>query len=433
MNQFNTNAFMKKFFTVMLFFVLSLAARAYTDVLIISVDGDSTTVPSSTILIEKTGDDVYQFVMKDFQMDAIMMGDIIADNIPGTTTDGITTLDVTGVPVTISDPLWAQMLPGLTVNIKAKFNDEKLYAVVDIDLTEQLGQMVVATFGTEEGFETVEDTKPQLLNPGFEDWGIDEEMGIMFPAEPRYWHSFSSATGPFVQFVGNHCFKNEDAHSGQYSVRLISTNIMGLAIANGTISTGRMICGSMTPDEPANHSRLDMSLKDVDRNGDPFYQTFSAHPDSVVFWVKYRSNAEGVRAGMGAYITDGTYCQIPLPHDTVYTNKIGIAEITTIEPCSEWTRFSVPFTYPETDLTPRAMFMTFSTCIIPGEGNGREELCVDDVELIYKDEEESDIFEVRTSANDHSNLNVIYDLQGRRHSTLQRGINIVNGKKVVVK
>ena len=68
MNQFNTNAFMKKFFTVMLFFVLSLAARAYTDVLIISVDGDSTTVPSSTILIEKTGEDVYQFVMKDFQM-----------------------------------------------------------------------------------------------------------------------------------------------------------------------------------------------------------------------------------------------------------------------------------------------------------------------------------------------------------------------------
>ena len=238
MNQFNTNAFMKKFFTVMLLFVLSLAARAYTDVLIISVDGDSTTVPSSTILIEKTGDDVYQFVMKDFQMDAIMMGDIIADNIPGTTTDGITTLDVTGVPVTISDPLWAQMLPGLTVNIKAKFNDEKLYAVVDIDLTEQLGQMVVATFGTEEGFETVEDDKPQLLNPGFEDWGVDEEMGIMFPAEPRYWHSFSSATGPFVQFVGNHCFKNQDAHSGQYSVRLISTNIMGLAIGYGCIHYG---------------------------------------------------------------------------------------------------------------------------------------------------------------------------------------------------
>jgi hypothetical protein len=63
---------------------------------------------------------------------------------------------------------------------------------------------------------------------------------------------------------------------------------------------------------------------------------------------------------------------------------VGWAEYPSIAACSEWTRISVPFTYAETNLAPKAIMLTFSTCATPGGGKGDEVLLVDDVELIYK-------------------------------------------------
>ena len=85
---------------------------------------------------------------------------------------------------------------------------------------------------------------------------------------------------------------------------------------------------------------------------------------------------------MSAYITDGTYYQAP--EDKTYNNKIGWAEFPFIGPCSEWTHFVVPFEYANTDKKPKAILLTFSTCVTPGGGDGSEVLLVDDVELIYK-------------------------------------------------
>jgi hypothetical protein len=44
----------------------------------------------------------------------------------------------------------------------------------------------------------------------------------------------------------------------------------------------------------------------------------------------------------------------------------------------------VPFEYANTDKKPKAILLTFSTCVTPGGGDGSEVLLVDDVELIYK-------------------------------------------------
>lgn len=221
----------------------------------------------------------------------------------------------------------------------------------------------------------------QILNGGFEDWGVYANSSSSSAAEPRYWHSFSSASGSWASMAGTHCFKSTDAHSGKYSAKLQATSVLG-QVANGTMTTGRLNAGSMFATSTENHSELDMSKTETDRNGDPYYQVLEARPDSVVFWVKYSTGKAGTCANMSAYITDGTYYQVP--EDKTYNNIVGKAENPNIEACSEWTRISVPFTYTDNGLEPKAIMLTFSTCAEPGGGKGDEVLLVDDVELIYK-------------------------------------------------
>lgn len=225
------------------------------------------------------------------------------------------------------------------------------------------------------------DNQPNILNGGFEDWGVDADVVASKAVEPRYWHSFTSAYGTFKAFAGDHCFKSEDAHSGSYSAMIKASSVWGV-VANGTLTTGRLKAGAMIADDPNNHSELDMSSTEKDRNKDPFYQVLEARPDSIAFWVKYSTGKAGTKANMSAYITDGTYYQAP--EDKTYNNIVGRAENPNIAACSEWTRFSVPFEYADNDLEPKAIMVTFSTCATPGGGSEKDVLLVDDVELIYK-------------------------------------------------
>ncbi|MBR2231716.1 MAG: hypothetical protein IJ891_05050 [Prevotella sp.] len=233
------------------------------------------------------------------------------------------------------------------------------------------------------------DNQPNIQNGGFEDWGVDKDAPASQAVEPRYWHSFTSAYGDFQSLAGDHCYKSTDAHSGEYCAMVVATKIeifgIVLAIANGTMTTGRLKAGATDADDSENHAELDMSkTEEADRNGDPFYQTLEARPDSIVFWVKFSTGKAGTCANMSAFITDGTYYQAPAPKDKTYNNIVGKAENTNIAACSEWTRISVPFEYEDTNLEPKAIMLTFSTCATPGGGNGDEVLLVDDVELIYK-------------------------------------------------
>lgn len=224
------------------------------------------------------------------------------------------------------------------------------------------------------------DNQPNIQNGGFEDWGVDKDAPASQAVEPRYWHSFTSASGTWASLAGEHCFKSTDAHSGNYSVKLQATSVWG-QIANGTVTTGRLNAGSIKADDPANHSEVDMTKTETDRNEDPYYQVLEARPDSIAFWVKFSTGKAGTLANMSAYITDGTYYQAP--EDKTYNNKVGWAEYPSIAACSEWKRISVPFTYADNGLEPKAIMLTFSTCATPGGGKGDEVLLVDDVELIY--------------------------------------------------
>ena len=109
----------------------------------------------------------------------------------------------------------------------------------------------------------------QILNGGFEDWG-NYDVNSTSAAEPRYWHSFSSASGPLAPLSGDHCFISTDAHSGNYSAAIKAGKVFGV-VANGTMTTGRLNAGAPKADNPANHAELDINKK-VDDNGKPYGQ-----------------------------------------------------------------------------------------------------------------------------------------------------------------
>ena len=46
------------------------------------------------------------------------------------------------------------------------------------------------------------DNQPNIQNGGFEDWGVDADAPASQAVEPRYWHSFSSASGAFALAAG---------------------------------------------------------------------------------------------------------------------------------------------------------------------------------------------------------------------------------------
>jgi hypothetical protein len=202
--------------------------------------------------------------------------------------------------------------------------------------------------------------------------------------EPNAWHSFESATGALAALAGHHIDKSDDAHSGKASARIFATSIFGI-IANGTMTTGRMNADAMSATDPANHAYLDMSMLDVDGNGDPFYTLMYTVPDSIAAWVKFSQgtpNSAHPYATLSAVVTDGTRYQDP--EDKEYTNIAAKAKNSEIAVTGgQWVRVTAPFVSTGNDVTPKAILVTASTNADGGQGSGDDEMLIDDIEFIY--------------------------------------------------
>ena len=125
-----------------------------------NVDGneESTTIPASTINISQNSDGSYKLSIKNFALGpGMVLGDVVADNLTGTTDGEYTTIKMSGVPVKLSNELFAAALGDLKINLDAKFTADKLYALIDLDVT-ALNQVVNVIFGspfTETGIDHV--------------------------------------------------------------------------------------------------------------------------------------------------------------------------------------------------------------------------------------------------------------------------------------
>ena len=159
-----------------------------------------------------------------------------------------------------------------------------------------------------------------------------------------------------------------------------------MAAANGNLTTGQIIAGAMTADDPANHNISNPA------NGDDFICPFAGTPDSLAVWVKYvpLTGSKSTQASVSAIIHNSQSYQDP-EGSTDYSNvKVAVAK-GIIDPIGGiWQRVSAPFAYDF--LVPdsaKNILVSFSTNNVPGGGNltssskSVDSLWVDDLEMIY--------------------------------------------------
>ena len=371
---------MRKILTLLLIAMTAVAARAtdFNVPITVTVNGVISEQSGVITIVESNG--LYDLTLKNFMLQTISgpmgVGNVELKGIEPFQ-DGNATLLITEDQVQMTDgddpnvPMWlASTLPPVNVLLRGKIEGGHLRCYLDIDMMETLGQLIQVAIG--EGW--------QMPNPGFELW----HSSSVGHEEPNGWHSFESATGALASMAGHHLTKSKKAHSGEACARIYSSSIFGI-VANGTMTTGRMNAASAIAADPANNAYLDMSLTDVDGNGDPFYIPLYARPDSVAVWVKFRQgsvNSEHPYATVSAIITDGTYYQDP--EDKVYTNVVAKAKNNKIAATGgEWVRVTAPFVYTENAVDPKAVLVTISTNADPGQGSDGDEVLVDDIQFIY--------------------------------------------------
>lgn len=367
---------MKKILTLIFAVICAVGATAKDYVSNIAVIVNGVPAESSRKPIEVTETSkTYTLALKDFSLvtggELVEIGDIEVTGIePSVDADGNTVLyadtrvSVKGLPWPV--PI---VLNG-TIN-----KDDVLEVRLDIAL---YGVEVIVAISSE-AF--------QIPNSDFEAFHT-ETMGSNTAEEPNHWHSFMSCTGQLASIVSSviHTFPETTElrpnTTGTKSVKVVSGKVFGI-VANGTITTGRLKAGSMTPASSENCAFLDLANTDTDANRDPFYTVMRAMPDSLAVWVKFKQGTTSAKypyASVNAVITDGTYYQDPQGGE----NFVAQAQNAKIESKDfAWQRISCPFVYKDNGLTPRAILATVTTNPEPSKASGEDVLYVDDLELIY--------------------------------------------------
>ena len=376
---------------------LTSMADTYNGPLHIDING--TTVDQTTdITIEKQADGNYTLKLMNFKITqgkmTMNVGNIIITDVPAVS-NGQTLMLKAKKNIAITGGSMDYLLKSVPIDMIGELRDGDFYTNINISMATQ---KIKVTFGTDKyqlpnaGFETYHTatvTEPE--NPDFP----DSEPNTASSDEPNYWHSFMSASGPLVYFAG--CtpvaFKCDDVRpgsTGKHSLMLKSYNAF-FAIANGTITTGRMNTGDFTPSNTdANYAWSDMSNTDKDAHGDPFYATLYSLPDAMKVWLKFKqgtANAEHPYATATAIINDGTEFHEPAPSETTYTNVVGEARNAKIaETGDEWKEFTIPFTYDafaQYGAKAKSVLVTLSTNADAGKGSDGDLLYVDDLSFVY--------------------------------------------------
>lgn len=400
---------MKKLFTCVLLTASSIAAMAadYTEQLTVNLNGMQIADNISTISVDKQDDGNYTLRLNNFALNESMpVGNIVVPDVAGIEngssmtlisdqTVSITAGDLPGVGS--GDYLGPQLGP-VPVVVKAEVRDEKLFAIIDINLP---GMMIKVTFGNG-GY--------QIGNSGFETFHLatianpNKPESVSTSDEPDHWHSFMTASSyqddgtenPSIAYLAGfapHTFISDATRpgsAGKHSVLLTSSDMGFLGVANGTITTGRLNAGNVSAANKLNHSWSDMSKTELDPNGDPFYTEVNGLPDSVAVWVKFKQlkpSADHPYATINAVLTDGTYYQDP--EEKEYTNVMAKATDAKIESKDfVWQRLAIPFEYTGYSAPKKVMHVTISTNADAGKGS-TDSLYVDDFELIYNSKLES--------------------------------------------
>ena len=383
---------MKKFLTMAAIAMAAFTANAtdYTDELTVTLNGTPISTSESTISVDQNDNGTYLLQLRNFILSAggstLPIGNIIVDNVQGFEgSDGSTVLTTSQV-IAITGGAMDDMLSSVPVDIRGEIREGKLFAIIDIDMMATLGQTINVQFG---------DGGYQIANSDFEDFhtltATDLSGNEVTSDEPDHWHSFMSCTGTFAGFVAGmpHTFTCDSVRpgsTGTKSVMIVSADAF-IAVANGTITTGRLNAGDTDAANTLNNAFLDITSTELDAVGDPFYTLLNAKPDSLSVWLKFKQStpvAEHPYATITAVITDGSYYQEPVDKDysDIIVGRAANAQIESKD--YAWQHIVLPFDYASySEKDPKAILVTISTNADPGEGTVADTLIVDDFELIY--------------------------------------------------
>lgn len=204
----------------------------------------------------------------------------------------------------------------------------------------------------------------QIDNASFEEW---EDAGTV-QEEPVNWSSIKTTNNTLVNSKAPVVWeRSDDAHTGLSSVKLVNIESFGI-IATGLVTNGR-VHGTFIATE---------GFVYTDPDDDKWHASFTWRPDSLVGWYKfYPQPGDSCVVSCVLHVGEGT-----LPEWDTQDNMVGKAEFRSNgETVEEWTRFSVPFTYYNSN-TPEFLLMTLNG------GNKLESTAgsyalYDDLELIY--------------------------------------------------
>ena len=217
----------------------------------------------------------------------------------------------------------------------------------------------------------------QIRNGNFEIW---DSLGTSYE-EPTNWSSHMTNTGTFASFARSQQIqRSSDTPTGTgYSCNIYARTAIGSVIANGTVTTGRINVGNISPSNTANHTFTVIGDSD-------FNEPFSGKPDSIRFWAKFECpNSSTQYAKMHAVI-HGVYEYTDPETDNSSNYVVGKAVSEFQRGDQGWHQYTVAFdyaSYSSLNQTPSYILITITTNKNPGTGDATDNLYCDDIEMIY--------------------------------------------------
>jgi hypothetical protein len=205
----------------------------------------------------------------------------------------------------------------------------------------------------------------QVENGGFELW---ENAGTVID-EPTEWSSIKTSDNEIASTAAPVIWgRSEDAHSGNYSLKLFNTTAFTVIIVTGTMVSGR-IHAEFNPET---------SYCYTDTLNPQWHTVLTQRPDSLVGWFRYYPRGNDVlQAKAILHVDEGK-----LPENGTQPNWIGLAAFQSDNATYDsWTRFSVPFEYFQ-EGNPEFILINLTS------GNGTQAVdsswaLYDDIRLVY--------------------------------------------------
>lgn len=254
------------------------------------------------------------------------------------------------------------------------------------------------------GFSLSAQAQMQVENSDFESW---EDLGEQ-SERPSSWNNLTNAGGDMGDLTSSlkTTFQSEETRPGSegtYSVKIVTVDVFSIAVANGTMTTGQMQAPSIEPSEGYNLTKTDE---------EEFRQVFTDKPDSLAVWVKYSITDDSDEARISAILHDDYDYADPEQNEEDADHVVATA-VQNFQTDGEWTRLSIPFDYDAGSAEdPEYILLTFTSSAVPGGGVVDATLYVDDLEMIYNEDEVEDDFYFSGFETEGASQNISFEMDG---------------------